>query len=69
MTVVRNSRGNQYGENQKTNVLIHQQTERCWTNRNAFYQNRKKTKKTKKPKKLIEEEMNLRDRAGYWTSG
>lgn len=44
MTVVRNSRGNQYGENHKTNVLIHQQTERCWTNRNAFYQNRKKRK-------------------------
>lgn len=43
-TVIGNSRGNQYGENQKTNVLIHRQTERCWTNRNAFYQNREKRK-------------------------
>ena len=60
MTVVRNSRGNQYGGNHKTDVLIHQQTERCWTNRNAFYQNRKKTK--------LEKEMDLEDRAGYWTS-
>lgn len=44
MTVVRNSRGNQYGENHKTNVLIHQQTERSWTNRNAFYQKQKENK-------------------------
>ena len=27
MTVVRNSRGNQYDENHRTNVIIHQQTE------------------------------------------
>lgn len=27
MTVIGNSRGNQYGENQKTNILIHRQTE------------------------------------------
>lgn len=52
---VRNSRGYQCGGNYMTDNLNHQQTERCWTNRNAFYQNNKKKK------------MDLEDKAGNWT--
>lgn len=61
MTVVRNSGANQCGENHKTNVLVHQKTERCWTNRNAFYQNRKKQNKRKKWTWETERDIRLQD--------
>lgn len=61
MTVVRNSGANQCCENHKTNVLVHQQTERCWTNRNAFYQNRKKQNKRKKWTWETERDIRLQD--------